>query len=233
MQQSQLHPSSLCPLLRQRPLKAARPATAATAMATAAVASPVKAASIAKAATRRPVKAVAHAATDAIAVADVVDVVVALTAKAAHSASVLTPKVNRCPWKQTCSPVVKPQAVTMAIGRNNALNALPASVVNAAAVVDVVVVSAMKPVNESNNRAQKAVPMRPKLKAARTHLAMKAKPAKAVVKAEKVAEKVVATAAVVAMDVVPARMARAVMPVVKTTSRPSSVSRRQTTAPLP
>lgn len=62
---------------------------------------------------------------------------------------------------------------------------------------------------------------------------MKAKPAKAVVKAAKVAEKVAEMAAVVGMAVVPARMARAAMPVVKTTSRPSWASRRRTTAPLP
>lgn len=164
LQQSQPHPSSLYPLLGQKPLKAARPATAATVTATAAVASPVKAAPMVKAATRPPVKAVAHAVkavvTDAIAAADAVDVAAAavLIAKVVHSANVLTPKANPCLWTPTCSPVAKPQAVPMAIGRNNALNALPASVVNAAAVVDVPV-SAMKPVNASNNRAQKAVPM--------------------------------------------------------------------------
>lgn len=167
LQQSQPRLSSLCPLLRQRPLKVARPATAATVTATAAVASPVKAAPIAKAATRPTAKAVAHAVkaavTGAIAAADAVDVAAAavLTAKAALSASVLTPKANPCQWTPTCSPVAKPPASRMAIARNNALTARPANVVNAAAVVDVVVASAMKPVNASINRAQKAVPMRP------------------------------------------------------------------------
>ena len=62
---------------------------------------------------------------------------------------------------------------------------------------------------------------------------MKAKPAKAVVKAAKVAETVVAMAEVVAMDGVPARMARVAIPVVRTTSKPSSASRKRTTAQSP
>ena len=107
----------------------------------------------------------------------------------------------------------------------------PANVVSVAAVVDVAVVNAMKPLNAASSHAQRAVPT-PLPKTMWARLATKARPEKAVVRAAKVVETAAAMAEVVAMGVVPARMAKAAMPVVKTTRKPSWALQKRTPPPL-
>lgn len=221
LQQSQRRQRPSQPLHPRLP-KAVKPAMAATETATAAVPSPEKAAPMDKAATRPTAKAVAHAVkavvTDAIAVVDAVGVAAALTAKGARSASDLTQKANPCPWTQICRRATKPRLDTMATVRNNAPIAHPVNAVNAAAAVDVVQASAMKRVTATSSRALKTVPMLlPKVAQTTLPPTAKAKPARVVVKAAVRA----AMAAVVAMDVAPAPMARHATQVAKPMCRPS------------
>ena len=144
---SQQHLSSRpCKPLHRKHPKAAKHAMVATAMATAAVVSPAKVAT----------RAQRVAVTDATTVAGAVDAVAVLTAKAAHSASVLTPKASQCLWMPTRRLVAKPNPVLMPIARNHAQSVLPA---NVASAVDAVVVaaSATKTVSAMNPFAQRAV----------------------------------------------------------------------------
>lgn len=206
---------------------------AATVMAVAAtVASPVKAvAPMDKPVVKAADHAVKAVATDAIAVADAAaDVVATVNAKVAHNANVLTPKANRCRWTPTRKWVVKTHPARMPIARNHALSAHRANVVNAAAVV-AVVVNAMKMASATSPCEQKAVTSQAPTPVPTTPPATRAvSPARAVVV---MAAKAAVEAAVVAMAVVPAQRVTHAMPTVKTPNGPQQILRMQTRRPLP
>ena len=201
---------------------------AATATATAAVASPVKAAApMANPVAMAVDPAVKAVVTDAIAVVDAADAVETVNAKVALNASVLTPKANRCRWTPACRQVAKPNKALMPIARIHVRSARPVNGVSAVAVA-AVVASALKMASATSQFVPKDATS-PRPTAVQT-----TRPATRVVSPARHVAKAAMEDEVVAMAVVLAQKAKHhATQTVKTSSKPHRALRKQTRPLLP